>query len=96
MNKENTWRDLPATKKQIKFLTAMAIDSFSNMSRGQASQMIEKIKDSTTCPNCGKTSHDMLETLYLFGLRIMKDAIRVQSWCIACRSAALRSVRDAL
>ena len=41
MNKENTWRDLPATKKQIKFLTAMAIDSFSNMSRGQASQMIE-------------------------------------------------------
>tara|TARA_Y100000590_G_C15719129_1_gene1012908 strand:+ start:2796 stop:2990 length:195 start_codon:yes stop_codon:yes gene_type:complete len=41
MNKENTWRDLPATKKQIKFLTAMAIDTFSNMSRGQASQMIE-------------------------------------------------------
>ena len=41
MNKENTWRDLPATKKQIKFLTAMAIDTFSNMSRGQASKMIE-------------------------------------------------------
>ena len=41
MNKENTWRDLPATKKQIKFLTAMAIDSFSNMSRGQASKMIK-------------------------------------------------------
>ena len=58
--------------------------------------MIEKIKDSTTCPHCGKTSHDILETLYLFGLRKMKDAIRVQSWCIACRSAALRSVRDAL
>ncbi len=37
----NSWQDLPATKKQIKFLTAMAIDSFSNMSRGQASQMIE-------------------------------------------------------
>ena len=35
--------------------------------------MIEKIKDSTTCPHCGKTSHDMLETLYLFGLRKMKD-----------------------
>ena len=45
MNKENTWRDLPATKKQIKFLTAMAIDSFSNMSRGQASQMIEDLLD---------------------------------------------------
>ena len=52
--------------------------------------MIEKIKDSTTCPNCGKTSHDILETLYLFGLRKMKDAIRVQSWCIACRSGAGR------
>ena len=41
MNKENSWRDLPATKKQIKFLSEMAIDSFSNMSRGQASKMIK-------------------------------------------------------
>ena len=58
--------------------------------------MIEKIKDSTTCPHCGVSSHDKLETLYLFGLRKMKDAIRVQSWCIACRSAALRGLRNAL
>ena len=37
----NAWRELPATKKQIKFLSEMAIDSFSNMSRGEANQMIE-------------------------------------------------------
>ena len=41
MNKENSWRELPATKKQIKFLSEMAIDSFSNLSRGQASKMIK-------------------------------------------------------
>ena len=32
--------------------------------------------------------------MYFFGLRKMKDAIRVQSWCIPCRSTALRSVRN--
>ena len=37
----SSWQDLPATKKQIKFLSEMAIDSFSNLSRGQASKMIK-------------------------------------------------------
>ena len=37
----SSWRELPATKKQIKFLSEMAIDSFSNLSRGQASKMIK-------------------------------------------------------
>ena len=40
MSSDNFWQDLPATKKQIDFLTSMAIDSFSNMSRGDASRMI--------------------------------------------------------
>ena len=37
----DAWRDLPATRKQIKFLTVMAKDSFTNMSRGEASQIIQ-------------------------------------------------------
>ena len=37
----DSWRDLPPTRKQIDLLISMAIDSFSNMSRGQASKMIE-------------------------------------------------------
>ena len=60
MNKENTWRDLPATKKQIKFLTAMAIDSFSNMSR-QASQMIEDWLDIREDDNMTSFDKETLE-----------------------------------
>ena len=41
MNDNNSWENLPATKKQIKFLTAMATDSFRNLSRGEASKMIK-------------------------------------------------------
>ena len=61
MNKENTWRDLPATKKQIKFLTTLAIDSFSNMSRGQASQMIEDWLDIREDDNMTSFDKETLE-----------------------------------
>ena len=61
MNKENTWRDLPATKKQIKFLTAMAIDSFSNMSRGQASKMIEDWLEIQNDPKASSFDQKTLE-----------------------------------
>lgn len=41
MSSDKNWKDLPATKKQIKFLTKLAIESFSFLSRGEASRMIE-------------------------------------------------------
>jgi hypothetical protein len=56
--------------------------------------MIKKINDPAKCPNCGRISHGILQILYFFGLRKMKYTIRVQSWCIPCRSTALRSVRN--
>ena len=51
--------------------------------------MIEKVKDLTSCPQCGRVACGRQEIVYFFGLRKMKDAIRVQSWCISCRSNAL-------
>ena len=57
----SSWQDLPATKKQIKFLSEMAIDSFSNLSRGQASQMIEDWLDIRENDNMTSFDKETLE-----------------------------------
>ena len=41
MNTDKTWQSLPATKKQIRFLIDIVTESFSDLSRGEASDMIK-------------------------------------------------------
>jgi len=60
MSSDSSWHDLPATRKQIDLLISMAIDSFENMTRGDASRMIE---DWLEIQNDPKTSSFNQKTL---------------------------------
>ena len=42
--------------------------------------------DAAKCPKCGKTAKTQNDVIALFGLRIMDDVIRCQSWCRICRT----------
>ena len=42
MEISQSWRDKPITKKQIKFLRNLACESFSQITRGEASDLIQR------------------------------------------------------
>jgi len=42
MEIDQSWRDKPITKKQIKFLRNLACESFSQITRGEASDLIQR------------------------------------------------------
>jgi len=41
MEISQSWRDRPITKKQVKFLRDLACESFSHLTRGEASDLIQ-------------------------------------------------------
>jgi len=42
MEVSQSWRDKPITKKQVDFLCALACKSFSQLTRGEASDLIQR------------------------------------------------------
>ena len=42
MEISQSWRDRPITKKQVKFLRDLACESFSHLTRGEASDLIQR------------------------------------------------------
>ncbi len=57
----DSWHDLPATRKQIDLLISMAIDSFENMTRGDASRMIEDWLEIQNDPKASSFDQKTLE-----------------------------------
>ena len=50
MEISQSWRDRPITKKQIKFLRNLACESFSQITRGEASDLIQSwLKNNEKC-----------------------------------------------
>jgi hypothetical protein len=61
MSTDKPWKDKPATKKQIKFLSNIMIESFSDLSRGEASDMIQEWSKMKADENINSYSKDTLE-----------------------------------
>ena len=61
MSTDKSWQNLPATKKQIRFLTTIVTESFSDLSRGEAADMIHewlKMKECDTINSYSKNTLD--------------------------------------
>ena len=45
MEISQSWRDKPITEKQVEFLRNLACESFSHLTRGEASDLIQRLSE---------------------------------------------------